>query len=186
MLVADVYGKGVRPKNDAEAMAQVKQLYADRSVLRARADKALEVLQGAGRRRAAGCHAASARSGYCFGGATVLELARSGADIAGVVSFHGGLATSMPAQARRGQGQPARAQWRRRHEHGAGRHRRRSRRKWTQPASTGSSSISAARCIASRCENANTPPGCVYNRTRGEARVRDDATTSSRERFAAR
>ena len=29
--------------------------------------------------------------GYCFGGTTVLELARSGADIAGVVSFHGGL-----------------------------------------------------------------------------------------------
>jgi dienelactone hydrolase len=37
--------------------------------------------------------------GYCFGGTTVLELARSGADARGVVSFHGGLATTMPAKA---------------------------------------------------------------------------------------
>src|SRR4029453_19279552 len=36
--------------------------------------------------------------GYCFGGTTALELARSGADVAGVVSFHGGLGTSTPAQ----------------------------------------------------------------------------------------
>ena len=36
--------------------------------------------------------------GYCFGGSTVLELARSGADIAGVVTFHGGLSTPMPAK----------------------------------------------------------------------------------------
>ena len=35
--------------------------------------------------------------GYCFGGTAVLELARSGADIAGVVSFHGGLGTPRPA-----------------------------------------------------------------------------------------
>src|SRR4249919_89367 len=35
VLVVDMYGKGVRPKDDAEAMAQVKQLYADRSVLAA-------------------------------------------------------------------------------------------------------------------------------------------------------
>ena len=54
ILVADMYGKGVRPKDDAEAMAQVKQLYADRSVLRARVGKALEVLKSAGRQRTAG------------------------------------------------------------------------------------------------------------------------------------
>ena len=35
--------------------------------------------------------------GYCFGGTTVIELARSGADIAGVVSFHGGLDSPTPA-----------------------------------------------------------------------------------------
>ena len=36
--------------------------------------------------------------GFCFGGATALELARSGADIAGVVSFHGNLGTDLPAR----------------------------------------------------------------------------------------
>jgi dienelactone hydrolase len=35
--------------------------------------------------------------GYCFGGTGVLELARTGADVAGVVSFHGGLSTPDPA-----------------------------------------------------------------------------------------
>ena len=38
--------------------------------------------------------------GYCFGGTTVIELARSGADIAGVVSFHGGLDSLHPEDAR--------------------------------------------------------------------------------------
>ena len=35
--------------------------------------------------------------GFCFGGATTLELARSGADLAGVATFHGNLTTKMPA-----------------------------------------------------------------------------------------
>jgi dienelactone hydrolase len=38
--------------------------------------------------------------GYCFGGGAVLELARSGADLSGVVSFHGNLDTSNPADAK--------------------------------------------------------------------------------------
>lgn len=38
--------------------------------------------------------------GYCFGGTTVLELARNGADLDGVVSFHGGLGTPKPDDAR--------------------------------------------------------------------------------------
>jgi len=37
--------------------------------------------------------------GFCFGGAVALDLARSGADIAGVVSFHGNLSTTLPAKA---------------------------------------------------------------------------------------
>jgi len=97
ILVADMYGKGVRPKDDAAAMAQVKQLYADRGVLRQRASKSLEVLKA----QAGTAPLDPARVGaigFCFGGATVLELARDGADIAGVVTFHGGLSTSMPAQ----------------------------------------------------------------------------------------
>ena len=35
--------------------------------------------------------------GYCFGGTTVIELARSGAELNGVVSFHGGLDSPAPA-----------------------------------------------------------------------------------------
>ncbi|MFL6593037.1 MAG: dienelactone hydrolase family protein [Luteimonas sp.] len=98
ILVADVYGKGVRPKDDAEAMAQVKTLYADRDALRERAGKALQVLKAeAGRAPLDTTHLGAI--GFCFGGSTALELARSGADIPGVVSFHGGLGTSIPARA---------------------------------------------------------------------------------------
>ena len=95
VLLADVYGKGVRPRNDEEAMAQVKALYADRGVLRARANKALQVL----REQAANAPIDLRRIGavgYCFGGATVLELARSGADLAAVATFHGALDTDKP------------------------------------------------------------------------------------------
>ena len=98
ILVADVYGKGVRPKDDAAAMAQVKAMYADRSVLRARANRALQALKGQAGKAPLDLNKLGA-IGFCFGGATVLELARSGAELAGVVSFHGGLATSMPAKA---------------------------------------------------------------------------------------
>lgn len=98
ILVADVYGKGVRPKDDAAAMKQVKSLYADRSVLRERVARSLQALRDqAGK---APLDAAKIGAiGFCFGGATALELARSGADIAGVASFHGTLPTSMPAKA---------------------------------------------------------------------------------------
>jgi len=97
VLVADVYGKGVRPGNDQEARAQTQKLYADRSALRARAAKALEVLRAqAGKAPLDPTRVAAI--GYCFGGATVLEMARSGADLDGVVTFHGGLGTTLPAQ----------------------------------------------------------------------------------------
>jgi dienelactone hydrolase len=96
VLVADMYGKDLRPRNDEEAMAQVKQLYGDRAVLRARISKALDVLKAQAGAAPLDVTKLGAL-GYCFGGATVLELARSGADIAGVVTFHGGLDTSTPA-----------------------------------------------------------------------------------------
>ena len=97
VLVADMYGKDVRPKNDEEAMAQVKQLYGDRARLRARINKALDVLKAQADAAPLDVGKLGAL-GYCFGGATVLELARGGADIAAVVTFHGGLDTSMPAK----------------------------------------------------------------------------------------
>lgn len=97
VLVVDMYGKGVRPKDPAEALAQVKKMYADIPMMRARINKSVEVLRAqAG--KAPLDPAKIAALGFCFGGSSVLELARSGADIAGVVTFHGGLATSMPAK----------------------------------------------------------------------------------------
>lgn len=96
VLVADVYGKGIRPKDDKAAAALVGKMYQDLPTLRSRAAIALDFL----REQAANAPIDTARIGafgFCFGGKTVLELARSGADIAGVVSFHGGLDTTMPA-----------------------------------------------------------------------------------------
>lgn len=96
VLVADVYGKGVRPKNDEESRAQTKKLNENRTVLRERANKALDVLKTA---KDVPLDAAKLGAiGYCFGGGTALEMARSGADLDAVVTFHGGLGTSMPAQ----------------------------------------------------------------------------------------
>lgn len=95
VLVADVYGKNVRPKTDAEAGPVATRLRDDRATLRARVQKAVEVLKSqadvpvdAGRMGA---------FGFCFGGTTVLELARAGDRLAGIVSLHGGLSTPMPA-----------------------------------------------------------------------------------------
>ena len=97
VLVADVYGTNVRPATTEQAMAQVKKMYADRVVLRARVAKALQVLKSQADKVPLDAGKLGA-FGYCFGGATVLELARSGADVAGVVTFHGGLNTSMLAK----------------------------------------------------------------------------------------
>ncbi len=88
-FAADIYGKGVRPKGPEEAMAEVKKYKGDRALLRARVNAALDTL-----RKQPQCDPKRiAAIGYCFGGTTVLELARSGADIAGIVSFHGGFDT---------------------------------------------------------------------------------------------
>ena len=92
-LAADIYGKGVRPQNSQEASQQAGRYKKDRPLLRARVTAALETLRGT-----EGVDAKRiAAIGYCFGGTTVIELARSGAEIAGVVSFHGGLDSPSPA-----------------------------------------------------------------------------------------
>jgi len=96
VLLVDMYGKDVRPKNDDEARAQTKKLYDDREALRARINGALAQLKGA--KDVPLDNTKIGAIGYCFGGATVLELARSGADVDAVATFHGGLATTMPAK----------------------------------------------------------------------------------------
>lgn len=96
VLAADIYGKGVRPQTPQAAGAEAGKYRRDRALLRARVRAALDVLKN---------HELTdpkrvAAIGYCFGGTTVLELARSGAEIAGVVSFHGGLSNPTPGDAK--------------------------------------------------------------------------------------
>jgi dienelactone hydrolase len=89
----DIYGKGVRPQNVAEAGALAGKYKSDRRLLRARVNAGLDAL----RQQPLADPKRIAAIGYCFGGTTVIELARSGAAIAGVVSFHGGLDALDPA-----------------------------------------------------------------------------------------
>ena len=90
ILVADVYGVDVRPKNPDEAGAATKSMYTHRDELRARINAALGQLKAqSGKAPLDGKRWGA--FGFCFGGATTLDLARSGADVAGAVSFHGNL-----------------------------------------------------------------------------------------------
>lgn len=99
VLVADVYGKGVLPKDKAEAKAQVMKAYADGGVtLRKRAAAAVEALKAQQGKAPLDPERIGAL-GFCFGGSVALELARSGADIAGVASIHGDLDSYLPAKA---------------------------------------------------------------------------------------
>jgi dienelactone hydrolase len=94
-FAADIYGKGVRPANPGEAGKLAGGFKSDRPLLRRRVNAAFSRMLALER-----CDAArTAAIGYCFGGTTVLELARSGTAVGGVVSFHGGLSTPTPADA---------------------------------------------------------------------------------------
>jgi len=91
-FACDMYGNGVGGNRD-RVMARIAELRDNPAKLCQRARAGLDVLashpQVTGRLAAVG---------YCFGGMTVLELARSGADLGGVISIHGSLSTSRPAQ----------------------------------------------------------------------------------------
>lgn len=89
VMAADMYGKGIRPQTHEEAAKQAGIYKDDRLLMRARIGSALDVLKEHPLVDASKL----AAIGYCFGGTTVLELARSGADIKGVASFHGALET---------------------------------------------------------------------------------------------
>lgn len=97
VLIADVYGSKVRPKNDEEAGKVAEPLRHDRPLLRARIEKAVAVLKEQAGKAPVEASKIGA-FGFCFGGTTALELVRGGSELAGVVSFHGGLATSLPAK----------------------------------------------------------------------------------------
>jgi dienelactone hydrolase len=96
-FAVDVYGAGIRPKNGEEAGAIAGGYKKDRTLLRARMQQGLKELEaqpGVDKKRIAAI-------GYCFGGTSVLELARAGADIKDVVTFHGGLDSPKPEDGKR-------------------------------------------------------------------------------------
>ena len=92
----DMYGEGVLAKTSRQAGKLAGTFKGDRALMRQRARAGLEVLRAHERvdkERVAAI-------GYCFGGTVALELARAGAPLSGVVSFHGGLDTPRPGDAR--------------------------------------------------------------------------------------
>lgn len=93
-LAIDPYGGGKVAADAQEAGRMATALKQNTKELRARAAAALETLK----KNPHVDPSKLAAIGYCFGGTTVLELARGGAELAGVVSFHGDLATPTPAQ----------------------------------------------------------------------------------------
>ena len=88
----DMYGKGVRPETTEDAATQAGIYKGDRALMQRRARSAYELL----RQHPLTDSSRMAAIGYCFGGTTVLEMARAGMDLLGVVSFHGGLSTPNP------------------------------------------------------------------------------------------
>ena len=95
-FAVDMYGKGVHAKDHEEAAKLSGALKQDRRLMRDRARAGLEVLKQHPLTDVTRLGAI----GYCFGGMTVLELARDGADLLGVVTFHGALNTPHPEDAK--------------------------------------------------------------------------------------
>ncbi|HYT99739.1 MAG TPA: dienelactone hydrolase family protein [Gemmatimonadales bacterium] len=93
-LALDMFGKGKVATHPQDAQAFVNEVTKDPAVLAARFNAALEQLKR-------DPHVDTTRVaaiGYCFGGAVVLDMARAGAPLGAVVTFHGALATKTPAQ----------------------------------------------------------------------------------------
>lgn len=91
----DMYGKGVRAKDAKEASQMAGRFKNNRKLMRDRARAGLDVLK----KQPMVDATKLASMGYCFGGQVSLELARGGADVLGVVSFHGALDTPTPEDA---------------------------------------------------------------------------------------
>jgi dienelactone hydrolase len=88
VFAVDLFGAGVRPTEVTDKRQHTGELYKNREKMRAVMMGALDTAKDKG----ANIDNAVA-AGYCFGGAAVLELARSGADLKGFATFHGGLET---------------------------------------------------------------------------------------------
>lgn len=95
-FAGDIYGKGIRPTNANEAGELATKYKTDRKLLRERVTLALDELKKVKNVNQKKMMAA----GYCFGGTSALELGRTGADLIGVISFHGGLSNPTPTDAK--------------------------------------------------------------------------------------
>ena len=93
----DMYGKGVQAKTIEEAGKMAGQFKNDRRLMRERAAAGLEALKKQQQVDASKV----AAIGYCFGGTVALELARSGADVVAVATFHAALDTPNAADAKK-------------------------------------------------------------------------------------
>ena len=88
VFALDLFGAGVRPTKVTDKRQHTGELYKNREKMRALMKGALDTARDKGARIDN-----AVAVGYCFGGAAVLELARSGADLKGFATFHGGLKT---------------------------------------------------------------------------------------------
>jgi len=86
VFAADLFGAGVRPSEVKDKRQLTGELYKDRAKMRALVQGALDTAKSKGANVGN-----TVVMGYCFGGAAALEFARSGADMKGFVTFHGGL-----------------------------------------------------------------------------------------------
>lgn len=98
VFVADVWGAKSQPKTMEEAGKAAGALKENRALLRKRVVKAFEAFQAL--KHAAVDATKWGAIGFCFGGTTALELARSGAPLSGVVTFHAGLGSPTPDDAK--------------------------------------------------------------------------------------
>lgn len=92
-MAIDMYGEGKNTEHPADAMAFMKAALADGAAANKRFDAGLEQLK----KQPETNPDKIAAIGYCFGGKIVLDAARRGEPLAGVVSFHGALVTDTPA-----------------------------------------------------------------------------------------
>ncbi|ABC29604.1 Dienelactone hydrolase and related enzyme [Hahella chejuensis KCTC 2396] len=100
VFAVDLFGAGVRPTKDEDKRQHTGELYKDRNKMRKLLQASLDTAKSEG-----GNVNNAVAMGYCFGGAAVLEMARSGADLKGFASFHGGLQTPDGQDYSKAQGQ---------------------------------------------------------------------------------
>lgn len=93
-LAVDMYGYGKNDKHPSKAKEFMDAAVSDPKELRDRFSAALDALKSSGFLEKENV----AAIGYCFGGSVVLNMARAGIPLKGVVSFHGGLGSQTPAK----------------------------------------------------------------------------------------